>query len=37
MKEWEAFAGAAERPDILGDERFRTAEGREVSRMNAWS
>ena len=29
-KEWERFAHAAERPDILGDERFRTAEGREV-------
>ena len=29
-KEWERFAHAAERPDILDDERFRTAEGREV-------
>ena len=29
-KEWERFALAAERPDILDDERFRTAEGREV-------
>lgn len=29
-KEWEAFAGAAERLDILDDERFRTAEGREL-------
>ena len=31
-KEWERFAFAAERPDILDDERFRTAEGREVFR-----
>ena len=31
-KEWERFALAAERPDILDDERFRTAEGREVFR-----
>ena len=29
-KEWERFALAAERPDMLDDERFRTAEGREV-------
>ena len=29
-KEWERFAHAAERTDILDDERFRTAEGREV-------
>ena len=29
-KEWEGFARAAERPDILRDERFSTAEGREV-------
>ena len=29
-KEWELFAHAAERPDMLDDERFRTAEGREV-------
>ena len=28
-KEWESFARAAERVDILDDERFRTAEGRE--------
>ena len=28
-KEWERFAQAAERPDILEDERFRTPEGRE--------
>lgn len=28
-KEWEAFSRAAERPDILEDERFRTATGRE--------
>ncbi len=28
-KEWEAFARAAERPDILEDERFKTATGRE--------
>ena len=28
-KEWQALAHAAERPDILEDERFRTAEGRE--------
>ena len=28
-KEWERFAHAAERPDILDDERFRTPEGRE--------
>ena len=31
-KEWERFAHAAERPDILDDERFRTAEGREIFR-----
>ena len=31
-KEWERFARAAERPDILDDERFRTAEGREIFR-----
>ena len=31
-KEWERFAHAAERPDILADERFRTAEGREIFR-----
>ena len=29
-KEWESFARAAERVDILDDERFRTAEGREI-------
>ena len=29
-KEWELFAHAAERPDMLDDERFRTAQGREV-------
>ena len=29
-KEWERFALATERPDILDDERFRTAEGREI-------
>ena len=29
-KEWERFALAAERPDMLDDERFRTAEGREI-------
>ena len=29
-KEWERFALAAERPDILDDERFQTTEGREV-------
>lgn len=29
-KEWQAFAHAAERPDILEDERFKTAEGRET-------
>ena len=28
-KEWEGFAHAAERPDMLDDERFRTPEGRE--------
>ena len=28
-KEWERFAHAAERPDMLDDERFRTPEGRE--------
>ena len=28
-KEWERFARAAERPDMLDDERFRTPEGRE--------
>ena len=28
-KEWERFAHAAERPDMLEDERFRTPEGRE--------
>ena len=28
-KEWERFGQAAERPDILEDERFRTPEGRE--------
>ena len=31
-KEWEGFAYAAERPDLLDDERFRTAEGRETFR-----
>ena len=31
-KEWEGFAHAAERPDLLDDERFRTAEGRETFR-----
>ena len=31
-KEWEGFARAAERPDLLEDERFRTAEGRQVYR-----
>ena len=31
-KEWEGFARAAERLDILDDERFRTAEGRESFR-----
>ena len=31
-KEWEGFARAAERPDLLDDERFRTAEGRETFR-----
>ena len=31
-KEWERFSHAAERPDILDDERFRTAEGREIFR-----
>ena len=31
-KEWESFARAAERPDLLDDERFRTAEGRETFR-----
>ena len=29
-KEWESFARAAERVDILDDERFRTAQGREL-------
>lgn len=29
-KEWEGFAQAAERPDILRDERFGTADGRET-------
>ena len=28
-KEWQAFARAAERPDILEDDRFRTATGRD--------
>ena len=28
-KEWEAFARATERPDILEDERFQTASGRD--------
>jgi len=28
-KEWESFAHATERPDVLDDERFRTPEGRE--------
>ncbi len=28
-KEWQAFARAAERPDILEDERFQTATGRD--------
>ncbi|MEM7428089.1 MAG: CoA transferase [Pseudomonadota bacterium] len=31
-KEWEAFARAAERPDILEDERFTTATGREENK-----
>ena len=31
-KEWEGFARAAERPDLLEDERFRTAEGRQAFR-----
>ncbi len=29
-KEWEGFARAANRSDILEDERFKTAEGREM-------
>ena len=29
-KEWEGFARAAKRLDILGHERFQTAEGREI-------
>ncbi|MEX3007298.1 CaiB/BaiF CoA transferase family protein [Hoeflea sp. TYP-13] len=29
-KEWQAFARAAGRPDILEDERFKTATGRET-------
>lgn len=29
-KEWEGFARAADRLDILDDERFKTAEGREM-------
>ena len=28
-KEWEGLARAAERPELLDDERFRTSEGRE--------
>ncbi|MCP5080861.1 MAG: CoA transferase [Alphaproteobacteria bacterium] len=31
-KEWEGFARAAERLDILDDERFKTAEGREMNK-----
>lgn len=31
-KEWEGFARAAERLDILTDERFTTAEGRETNK-----
>ena len=31
-KEWEGFTHAAERPDLLEDERFRTAQGRQTFR-----
>ena len=37
-KEWERFARAAERPDMLDDERFRTPGGpRALQRTSAWS
>jgi crotonobetainyl-CoA:carnitine CoA-transferase CaiB-like acyl-CoA transferase len=31
-KEWQAFARAMERPDLIDDERFKTAELREINK-----